>query len=269
MIFKNYINKIGDFIIKRLAELVGIFLVLTSILLFISLISYSPEDPNFIFPENQEIKNFLGFRGSFIADIFFQSIGLISLLIPFSLFFTGLSITINKKFIVIIENIFFIILYIVAAAFFFSIFHKETYWLIINGNNGFVGDLMSETIIADFFKINKTISYYLLIFLISLFFLLSSNFKISHIYNFFTIIKKLFLSKKNNSINQENVFKDSSRIENKEELPVQEDLFTSNKSILKDIKIKLPLIDFLKKPEKISNKKEYIKIDARIRKNTS
>mgnify|MGYP006224259457 CR=1 FL=1 len=85
MIFKNYINKIGDFIIKRLAELIGIFLIVTSILLFISLISYSPEDPNFIFPENQEIKNFLGFRGSFVADIFFQSIGIISLLIPFSL----------------------------------------------------------------------------------------------------------------------------------------------------------------------------------------
>ena len=196
MIFKNYINKISDFIIKRLAELVGIFLIVTSILLFISLISYSPEDPNFIFPENQEIKNFLGFRGSFIADIFFQSIGIISLLIPFSLLFTGLSITINKKFIIIIENIFFIILYIIAATFFFGIFHKETYWLIINGNNGFVGDLMSETIIADFLKINKTLSYYLLIFIILLFFLLSSNFKISHILNFFILIKKLFLSKK-------------------------------------------------------------------------
>ena len=196
MIFKNYINKIGDFIIKRLAELVGIFLVVTSILLFISLISYSPEDPNFIFPENQEIKNFLGFRGSFIADIFFQSIGIISLLIPFSLLFTGLSITINKKFIIIIENIFFIILYIIVATFFFGIFHKETYWLIINGNNGFVGDLMSETIIADFLKINKTISYYLLIFFILLFFLLSSNFKISHILIFFINKKIVFIKKR-------------------------------------------------------------------------
>ena len=84
MIIKNYINKIGDFVIRRVAELVGIFLVISSILLFISLISYSPEDPNFIFPENQSIKNFLGFRGSFVADIFFQSIGIISLLIPFS-----------------------------------------------------------------------------------------------------------------------------------------------------------------------------------------
>ena len=59
MILKNYIYKIGDFIIKRLAELFGVFLIIASILLFISLISYTPEDPNFIFPENQQIKNFL------------------------------------------------------------------------------------------------------------------------------------------------------------------------------------------------------------------
>ena len=262
MIFKNYINKIGDFIIKRLAELVGIFLVLTSILLFMCLISYSPEDPNFIFPENQEIKNFLGFRGSFVADIFFQSIGIISLLIPFSLLFTGLSITINKKFIVIIENIFFIILYIIAAAFFFSMFHKETYWLIINGNNGFVGDLMSETLILDLLNINKTLSYYLLIFFILLFFLLSSNFKISHILNFFVLMKKIFSSKKSNSVNHENMFKDTSLIEKVKEPPIQKDLFSNNKLNLSDTKIKLPLIDFLKKPEKISNKKEDIKIDA-------
>ena len=262
MIFKNYINKIGDFIIKRLAELIGIFLIVTSILLFISLISYSPDDPNFIFPENQEIKNFLGFRGSFVADIFFQSIGIISLLIPFSLLFTGLSITINKKLIVIIENIFFVILYIIFATFFFGIFHKETYWLIINGNNGFVGDLMSETIIAEFLKVNKTISYYILIFFILLFFLLSSNFKISHIFSFFTLMKKLFLSKKTNSITQENILTESSIVENVKEPPVQEDLFATKKTISNDVKIKLPLIDFLKKPENISNKKEDVKINA-------
>ena len=256
MIIKNYMNKISDFIIKRLAELVGIFLVASSILLFISLISYSPEDPNFIFPENQNIKNILGFRGSFIADIFFQSIGIISLLIPFSLLFTGISITINKRFIIIIENIFFIILYIIVATFFFSIFHKETYWLIINGNNGFVGDLMSETIIADFLKINQTVSYYLLLFFILLFFLLSSNFKISHILSSFTTINNLLSSKKNNLISQENIFKENTIIERSKEPPVQEDLFSNNKSILSDAKIKLPLIDFLKKPEKGSNKKK-------------
>jgi len=262
MIIKNYINKISDFIIKRLAELVGIFLVTSSILLFISLISYSPEDPNFIFPENQNIKNILGFRGSFIADIFFQSIGIISLLIPFSLLFTGLTITINKKLIIIIENIFFIILYTIAASFFFGIFYKDTYWLIINGNNGFVGDLMSETVIADLLNINKTVSYYLLIFIISLFFLLSSNFKISHIFNFFMLIKNLFSSKKKIAVSQENITKEFINNETPKEPPIQDDLFKGTKSNLNDVKIKLPLIDFLKKPEKNSNKKEDIKINA-------
>ena len=60
----------------------------------------------------------------------------------------------------------------------------------------------------------------------------------------------MFLSKKGNSINQENIFKDNTIIEKSKEPPVQEDLFSNNKSILNDVKIKLPLIDFLKKPEK-------------------
>ena len=261
MIIKNYINKISDFIIKRLAELIGIFLVISSILLFVSLISYSPEDPNFIFPENQNIKNFLGFRGSFVADIFFQSIGIVSLLIPFSLLFTGLSITVNKRLVIIIENIFFIILYIITATFFFGIFYKETYWLIVNGNNGFVGDLMSETIIADFLNVNKTVSYYILIFFIILFFLLSSNFKISHIFNFFSFMRKKFSTKKEIAVNQDRTFKEGEVIENKV-TPIQEDLFSNNKSIANNFKIKLPLIDFLKKPEKNTSKKEDIKIDA-------
>ena len=55
-------------------------------LLFIALISYSPNDPNFIFPENTEIKNLLGFQGSYISDLFFQSIGFISYLISLTLF---------------------------------------------------------------------------------------------------------------------------------------------------------------------------------------
>ena len=45
----------------------------------IAFFTYSPEDPNFIFPDNTEIKNFFGFRGSFVSDLFFQSVGLIAI----------------------------------------------------------------------------------------------------------------------------------------------------------------------------------------------
>ena len=83
MDIKKLGNSILIFITKRLIEITGIIIGIIGVLLFLALISYSPEDPNFIFPENSEIKNFLGFRGSFVADMFFQSIGIISLLIPF------------------------------------------------------------------------------------------------------------------------------------------------------------------------------------------
>ena len=69
----EFINKIGSFCIKRLAELIGLSLITISILLLISLLSYSPEDPNFIFPENTIIKNLMGLKGSYVSDLFFRN----------------------------------------------------------------------------------------------------------------------------------------------------------------------------------------------------
>ena len=203
-------------------------------------------------------------RGSYISDIFFQSIGLISLLIPFSLFFTGLSVTINKRLITLVENIFFIILYIILGTIFFSIFHEETYWLIVNGNNGFVGNLMSETIILDMLNINHKVSYYILIFLIFLFFLLSSNFKISLISKLFKSGQNIFSSKDNISTTSQSLIKEKNMEDNIKETRQQEDLFADTTKIISsnEIKIKLPLIDFLKKPEKVTNRSEDLKIDA-------
>ena len=263
MIIKNYVNKISSFIFRRLAEVIGISIIIISILLLISLASYSPEDPNFILSENQKINNFLGLRGSYVADILFQSIGLISILLPFSLFFTGLSIAINKNLIIIIENIFFIIVYTLIATLFFTIFHKETYWLVINGNSGFVGNFISETFDLDLLSNNSRISYYFLIFLIFVFFLMSINFKISHLFPFSSFIKNLFISNKNYKQENKVLIQDIKEESQIKETRVQEDLFVNNKiQSNKDIKIKLPLIDFLKKPEKLNNSKEDIKIDA-------
>ncbi len=96
------IKKIGNsvliFITKRLIEISGIIILFLGILLFLSLVSYSPEDPNFIFPENTEIKNYLGFYGSYTSDLFFQSVGLIAYLIPLTFFLLELIYSIEKKF---------------------------------------------------------------------------------------------------------------------------------------------------------------------------
>ena len=69
MKIKNIIDKTGSFLLKRLSELIGASLLIFSMLFLASLVSYSPEDPNFIFPENTEIKNLLGSKGSYASDI--------------------------------------------------------------------------------------------------------------------------------------------------------------------------------------------------------
>ena len=91
MDIKKLSNKVLTFLIKRLIEIFGILVILCGVLMLTALISYSPEDPNFIFPENTEIKNILGYQGSFVSDLIFQSVGLIAYLIPITLIFTGIN----------------------------------------------------------------------------------------------------------------------------------------------------------------------------------
>ena len=111
------------FVAKRLTEIFGVLILIAGFFLLISLFSYSAEDPNFIFPENTEIKNLLGINGSYISDVFFQSIGLISYLFSITLIFTGINITLNKDLFLIIENIFYSILYLLIGSVFFSYFY--------------------------------------------------------------------------------------------------------------------------------------------------
>ena len=86
MDIKKIANSLLIFITNRIIEIIGIVISVFGVLLLIALLSYSPTDPNFIFSDNTEIKNLLGFQGSYISDFFFQSLGLISFLIPLTYF---------------------------------------------------------------------------------------------------------------------------------------------------------------------------------------
>ena len=145
MEIKKLANISLNFIIKRFIEIFGLGIFVISIFLLISLLSYSPEDPNFIFPENTEIQNILGFKGSFTSDLFFQSLGLISMLISISLFFTSINIIRSKQIFLLITNLFYTILYSLLGALFFSVFYPISFWLSINGNGGFVGKFLEKT----------------------------------------------------------------------------------------------------------------------------
>ena len=251
MEFKKLANNTINFGINRIIETAGIALVVIGLLLLVSLATFSPDDPNFIFPDNTEIKNLLGFNGSYTADLFFQTFGLIALLIPFTLIFSGINIFLNKKIFLIFESIFNSVLYSSFGSLFFSFFYPTAFNLYINGNGGFIGKYLETTFLTSLISVNSQISYYLLILIILILFLISIHFKIS---SFYKMIKKLFrliFVKKEKSYTNENEI--ISEFIPQEEITnlIQEDLpfiKSENKSPSKKIRFKLPTIDLLKIP---------------------
>ena len=251
MEFKKLANNTINFGINRIIETAGIALVVIGLLLLVSLATFSPDDPNFIFPDNTEIKNLLGFNGSYTADLFFQTFGLIALLIPFTLIFSGLNIVLNKKIFLIFESIFYSVLYSSFGSLFFSFFYPSAFNLYINGNGGFIGKYLETTFLTSLININSQISYYLLILIISILFLISVHFKINY---FYKIIKKLlmliFVKKEKSYTNENEIISEFIPQEEITNL-IQEDLpfiKSENKTPSKKIRFKLPTIDLLKIP---------------------
>jgi len=269
MDIKKTANSLLNFAIKRLAEILGIIIFTAGLLLLIALVTYSPEDPNFIFPKNTDIKNLLGYQGSFISDLFLQSVGLVSYLIPFTFILTGINIVRIKEFFLLVENIFFTTIYCIFGTFFLSYFYTNAFTLYINGNGGFVGNYFNQTFLNSLVQIHETISFYILIFLTICLFLISINFNLLRFYN---IILKIynFLPKK-----KEKNYTDKSEIIS-EYIPqdeiknlIQEDLpfIKAESKNNEKLKFKLPSFDLLKVPTKKerensdqseSNKSEFL-----------
>ena len=162
-------KKISDFTINRIIEIIGLILVVFSIFLFLSLATYSPEDPNFIFTEQVNIKNIFGFYGSVISDLFLQSIGLISFLFCFTIIFLGIFTIKKKKLKKILTSFFYSIIYIIFGCAFLSHFYEQSFWLIINGNGGFVGNYFKNLLLTPQYFKNENIIYFILIFFTSRF----------------------------------------------------------------------------------------------------
>ena len=252
MNIKKIANLLLNFTINRIVEIFGLAIALAGLFLFVSLTSYSPNDPNFIFPENTEINNLLGFQGSFISDLFLQSIGLVSYLVSITLTITGINILKTKEFFLIIENIFFTILYVILASIFLTYFYSNAFTLYINGNGGFVGNYFNETLLNSLININKNLAYYLIVFLILLLFLISINFSLVKFLKFFGSLSNLLFKNRNKN------YTDKTEIIN-EYIPqdeiknlIQEDLPFIKAENKKDnkIKFKLPDLELLKIPSK-------------------
>jgi len=249
MNIKILANKTLNFIIHRLIDLFGFFVFCSGIIIFLALISYSADDPNFIFPDNTQINNYLGFYGSFTSDLLFQSFGLISYLLPITFIFTGINIIIKKEIFLFIENIFFSILYLIFGSLLFAYFYKETYLLYINGNGGFIGNYLNQTFLNSLINISENIFYYFLLIIIFVLFLISINFNPK---KFYLILKKSFSKKERNYTDKSELINEYIPQEEIKNL-IQEDLpfIKAEKiSLSKNLKFILPDIKLLITPNK-------------------
>jgi len=192
------LTKINNFTKKRLIEFSGILLVLFSFFVFASIITYSPDDPNFIYsPETTQIKNIGGFYGSVISDLLLQSIGLISILLSINFFYWGLKIISEKIIYNFITKIFFILIYIISGTIFLNSFYNDSFWLIDNGNGGFVGRVIRENIYYFAPLMDNQYLIYGLLLLTIIFFILSLSIKPNEIIKIFLFpfifVKKIFI----------------------------------------------------------------------------
>jgi len=264
------LTKINNFIKKRLIESLGIVLILFSFFLLASIITYSPSDPNFIYSsENTDIKNIGGFYGSVISDFLLQSIGLISILLAMNFFYWGLKIVSEKKINNFITKIFFILIYIILGTLVLNSFYNDSFWLIDNGNGGFVGRTTRESIYYFSPLIENQYLIYFLLLLSIIFFILSLGIKqneiiklllfpfilIKKIYNFFAKNKEKSDSSKNFSdthLEPQNTTNNS----NKDDQPFLPFSQNKNKEIKSQKSIfKIPGTNFLEKNTDSKNKK--------------
>ena len=271
--YSQILIKINSFVKKRFIEFSGILLVITSIFLLISILSYDQGDPSLTYtPETNLLKNLGGFYGSAIADFILQSIGLVSFFIIINLFNWGFTLIKEKKIDNFITKVFFTFSYIIFGTTYLNISYNYSYWINFHGNGGFVGHIIKEffysfTNIID----NQYINLSFLILAI-VFFILSLNLKIKEIIKILSlpyfIIKKvivLFKRKKKSNTNIDNTnldidIKDSSDNilkERQQILPFK----TNNETKITVNKFKLPSINFLEKNPDLKNTKNNNNIE--------
>ena len=172
----NFLNSLTNFLKKRTFEFVGLVLISLGIALTISFATYSPSDPSLIYGEsNSNIKNFFGIYGSKVSDFLLQSFGLISFLILATLISWGLKLIIEKELKNIIYKLFFLTLYLIFGCTFLHITFNNSFWLLDNGNSGFIGELIYNFIYQYTPLIESQYTRFALITLTILFFILSSD----------------------------------------------------------------------------------------------
>ena len=249
----NFLNSLTNFIKKRTFELIGLILILTSLGLTLSFITYSPEDPSFIYGDSSiEIQNFLGIYGSSVADFLLQSFGLASFLLLANFLFWGVNLLINKEIKRLVLKLFFVVSYLTLGSVFIYLTFNNSFWLIDNGNSGFVGEICFNFINNLYPGVDNQYSLFLLFFLTLISFIFSADLNIKAIlFNLINFVIPVFKKKDTSlaSLDETQNIKEESFDSEK---PQQSSLFSDKITELKETSksksgYKLPLIDYLEK----------------------
>ncbi len=179
----NIYNNLSRFFKNRTIEVVGFLLIIAAITLFISFFSYSPNDPSFIYnSENVDIKNYLGLYGGIVSDFLLQSFGITSFLILITLISWGINLVVKKKITLFFLRIFCLVIYLCLSCLFVYSKFNNSFWLIDNGNSGFVGQLLFNYINNFSPLIENQYVSFLSIVLIIVFFTIASEINFRRIF---------------------------------------------------------------------------------------
>ena len=258
----SFLGNISGFIKRRLIEFFGLILITFFIIYTYALLSYSAENSTLIYKaDSSNIPNLFYYYLNFVADFFLQSFGLISFFIGISVFSWGINLIISKKVSDVLSKFFYVVLYTFFGCLFVYSSYNNSFWLIDNGNSGFVGE-KAFNLISSFFPVIENNFFSLLFLFIAIcFFILGSSINIKKI--FFYIIKR--------NPSKNNDFEGISTDDMHE--PAQEDLVldqTKQQSFSfksfdsgKINKYKLPSLNLLEKSKnQISKKSELKNIDS-------
>ena len=186
----NFYISVTNFLKKRTFELLGLSLILLGLILSVSFVTYTPEDPTLIYGNEEfPIKNLLGFYGSSISDFLLQSFGLISFLLLITFFSWGLNLILNKDLNRFFLRIFLVTLYLVLGSIYLFITFDNSFWLSDNGNSGFVGEISYNLIYKYFPLIESSYSKIVLPIITLVLFIYASKINIKKV---FIIIFSLF-----------------------------------------------------------------------------
>ena len=201
----DFLNSVTNFVRKRTFELIGLLLIFTSIALAVSFFTYTPDDPSFIYGDSDiEVKNFLGIYGSSAADFLLQSFGLASFLLLANFLFWGINLIIKKEIRSLILKLFFVVSYLTLGSIFIYLTFNNSFWLIDNGNSGFVGEICFNFVNDLYPQINNEYTLFILFFLTIVSFAFSSDINFKNIFtNIIIGIPKLF-RKNANSLPEKN-----------------------------------------------------------------